>query len=170
MSVRLSAPSSLKVNTGSMRTVPRSMSRPLAPRTGRVVPDGKDVHRTPVRELARTLGLLPRSPVTPGGITVLDRTRGTTVVMVLHDLNLAARYADRLIALASGGPHAAGSTRDVMTEDTVRSVYGTESRVIEDPVSGKPPVLPIGRHHTTATTPATTTATAVTDGDGGAKS
>ncbi|MFC9465943.1 hypothetical protein [Streptomyces coelicoflavus] len=38
-----------------------------------------------------------------------------------------------------------------MTEDTVRSVYGMESRVIEDPVSGRPLVLPIGRHHTTAT-------------------
>ncbi|MFE5256887.1 hypothetical protein [Streptomyces coelicoflavus] len=38
-----------------------------------------------------------------------------------------------------------------MTEDTVRSVYGMESRVIEDPVSGRPLVLPVGRHHTTAT-------------------
>jgi iron complex transport system ATP-binding protein len=36
-----------------------------------------------------------------------------------------------------------------MTEDTVRAVYGMDSRVIEDPVSGKPLVLPIGRHHST---------------------
>ncbi|MGX1225527.1 iron complex transport system ATP-binding protein [Streptomyces ambofaciens] len=164
-------------------TLLRSMSRLLAPRAGRVVLDGREVHRTPAKELARTLGLLPQSPVTPEGNTVLDlvgrgrhphqrafsrwtakddeavaaaleathttdlmdravdelsggqrqrvwiamalaqqtdlllldepttfldishqievldlltdlnRTRGTTIVMVLHDLNLAARYA-----------------------------------------------------------------------------
>lgn len=38
-----------------------------------------------------------------------------------------------------------------MTEDTVRAVYGMESRVIEDPVPGEPLVLPIGCHHSTAT-------------------
>ncbi|WP_434092047.1 ABC transporter ATP-binding protein [Streptomyces coelicoflavus] len=145
-------------------TLLRSMSRLPAPRAGRVVLDGKEVHRTPAKELARTLGLLPQSPVTPEGITVLDlltdlnRTRGTTIVMVLHDLNLAARYADRLIAPAAGGLHAAGNTEEVMTEDTVRSVYGMESRVIEDPVSGRPLVLPVGRHHTTPTTPTATVA------------
>jgi iron complex transport system ATP-binding protein len=36
-----------------------------------------------------------------------------------------------------------------MTEDTVRAVYGMESRVVDDPVSGRPLVLPIGRHHST---------------------
>ncbi|MFD0432068.1 ABC transporter ATP-binding protein [Streptomyces zhihengii] len=80
-------------------------------------------------------------------LTDLNRTRGTTIVMTLHDLNLAARYADRLIALADGRLHATGTTEEVMTEDTVRAVYGMDSRVIEDPVSGKPLVLPIGRHN-----------------------
>ena len=83
--------------------------------------------------------------------TDLNRTRGATIVMVLHDLDPAARYADRLMALASGRLHAAGTPEEVMTEDTVRAVYGMESRVIEDPVPGKPLVLPIGRHHSTAT-------------------
>ncbi|OWA20446.1 hypothetical protein B9W64_05930 [Streptomyces sp. CS159] len=138
-------------NVCGKSTLLRSMSRLLAPRAGRVVLDGKEVHRTPAEELARTLGLLPQSPVTPEGITDLNRTRGTTIVMVLHDLNLAARYADRLIAPAAGGLHAAGNTEEVMTGDTVRSVYGMESRVIEDPVSGRPLVLPVGRHHTTPT-------------------
>src|SRR3712207_7754869 len=44
-------------------------------------------------------------------LTDLNRTRGTTVVMVLHDLNLAARYADHLVALADGRVHAAGGDR-----------------------------------------------------------
>ncbi|ALJ20724.1 ABC transporter ATP-binding protein [Microbacterium sp. No. 7] len=80
-------------------------------------------------------------------LTDLNRTRGTTIVMVLHDLNLAARYADHLVAIADGGVHAAGAPADVLTEQTVRAVFGLESRVIVDPVSGKPLMLPIGRHH-----------------------
>src|SRR3546814_12283258 len=48
------------------------MSRLIAPRQGHVLLDGKSVHRTPTRELARTLGLLPQSPIAPEGITVAD--------------------------------------------------------------------------------------------------
>ncbi|MEV7898295.1 ABC transporter ATP-binding protein [Streptomyces cyaneofuscatus] len=224
-------------NACGKSTLLRSMSRLLAPREGRVVLDGKEVHRLPAKELARTLGLLPQSPVAPEGITVsdlvgrgrhphqslfsrwnekddaavasaleatatepladravdelsggqrqrvwiamalaqqtdlllldepttfldashqievldlltdLNRSRGTTIVMVLHDLNLAARYADHLIALADGTLHAAGTPAEVLTEETVRAVFGLESRVVEDPVSGRPLMLPIGRHH-----------------------
>ncbi|MCM6762442.1 ABC transporter ATP-binding protein [Rathayibacter sp. ZW T2_19] len=76
----------------------------------------------------------------------LNRTRGTTVVMVLHDLNLAARYADHLVALAGGTVHASGAPVDVLTEDTVRAVFGLDSRVITDPTSGTPLMLPLGRH------------------------
>ncbi|MFK0146494.1 ABC transporter ATP-binding protein [Streptomyces griseus] len=224
-------------NACGKSTLLRSMSRLLAPRAGRVVLDGKQVHRLPARELARTLGLLPQSPVAPEGITVFDlvgrgrhphqgifsrwnekddaavaaaleathtepladravdelsggqrqrvwiamalaqqtdlllldepttfldashqievldlltdlnRSRGTTIVMVLHDLNLAARYADHLIALADGGLHASGTPFEVLTEETVRAVFDLDSRIIEDPVSGRPLMLPIGRHH-----------------------
>ncbi|WP_433395315.1 ABC transporter ATP-binding protein [Streptomyces sp. CA-146814] len=224
-------------NACGKSTLLRSMSRLLAPREGRVVLDGKEVHRLPAKELARTLGLLPQSPVAPEGITVsdlvgrgrhphqsmfsrwnekddaavasaleatatetladravdelsggqrqrvwiamalaqqtdlllldepttfldashqievldlltdLNRSRGTTIVMVLHDLNLAARYADHLIALADGKLHSFGTPAEVLTEETVRAVFGLESRVIEDPVSGRPLMLPIGRHH-----------------------
>ncbi|MEK8169039.1 ABC transporter ATP-binding protein [Streptomyces sp. M19] len=184
-------------NACGKSTLLRSMSRLLAPRAGRVVLDGEEVHRLPAKELARTLGLLPQSPVAPraspsptssaagatrtrgllplerggrrrrgggpGGhahhaarrplrgravrgqrqrvwiamalaqqtdlllldepttfldashqievldlLTDLNQARGTTIVMVLHDLNLAARYADHLIALAAGRLHAAG--------------------------------------------------------------
>ena len=224
-------------NACGKSTLLRSMSRLLPPREGRVVLDGKEVHRLPAKELARTLGLLPQSPVAPEGITVADlvgrgrhphqgvfsrwnekdddavasaleatrtttladrsvdelsggqrqrvwiamalaqqtdlllldepttfldashqievldlltdlnHTRGTTVVMVLHDLNLAARYADHLIALAAGRLHAAGAPAEVLTEESVRAVFGLDSRIIEDPVSGRPLMLPIGRHH-----------------------
>ncbi|MDT0267707.1 ABC transporter ATP-binding protein [Streptomyces sp. DSM 44915] len=225
-------------NACGKSTLLRSMSRLLTPRDGRVVLDGKAVHRLPAKQLARTLGLLPQSPVAPEGITVLDlvgrgrhphqgvfsrwserddaavaaaleatgtteladravdelsggqrqrvwiamvlaqgtdlllldepttfldvshqvevldlltdlnRDRGTTIVMVLHDLNLAARYADHLIALADGGLHATGAPGEVLTEECVRAVFGLDSRIIQDPVSGRPLMLPIGRHHT----------------------
>ena len=76
----------------------------------------------------------------------LNRARGTTVVMVLHDLNLGARYGDHLVALADGRVHAAGPPERVLTEDNVHAVFGLESRILTDPTSGRPIMLPIGRH------------------------
>ncbi|GAA0277104.1 ABC transporter ATP-binding protein [Cryptosporangium japonicum] len=224
-------------NACGKSTLLRSMTRLLAPRAGHVLLDGKAVHKIPPKELARTLGLLPQSPIAPEGITVADlvsrgrhphqrvlarwsreddravaaaldatstaeladrsvdelsggqrqrvwiamalaqqtdvllldepttfldvshqvevldlltdlnATRGTTIVMVLHDLNMAARYADHLIALAEGRLHAAGEPAQVLTEDTVRAVFGLDSRIITDPTSDKPLMLPLGRHH-----------------------
>ena len=224
-------------NACGKSTLLRSMSRLLTPRGGHVLLDGKQVHRLPAKQLARTLGLLPQSPTAPEGITVADlvgrgrnphqrmfsrwsreddaavaaaldatqtaeladravdelsggqrqrvwiamalaqqtdlllldepttfldvshqievldlltdlnRDRGTTIVMVLHDLNLAARYADHLIALADRQLHAAGEPAEVLTEECVRAVFGLDSRVIIDPTSDKPLMLPIGRHH-----------------------
>jgi iron complex transport system ATP-binding protein len=81
----------------------------------------------------------------------LNRTRGTTIVMVLHDLNLAARYADHLVAMVDGSPHAEGTPEAVLTEEMVRTVFGLESRIIIDPTSGRPMMLPIGRHRMTVT-------------------
>ncbi len=227
-------------NACGKSTLLRSMSRLLTPRAGSVLLDGTAVHRLPAKALARTLGLLPQSPVAPEGITVADvvgrgrhphqgvfsrwshaddvavaealeatdtveladravdelsggqrqrawiamalaqqtdvllldepttfldvshqvevldlltdlnRTRGTTIVMVLHDLNLAARYADHLVAIRDGRMYSAGSPEEVLTAPAVEAVFGMRSRVIPDPVSGKPMVLPIGRHHSLA--------------------
>ena len=81
-------------------------------------------------------------------ITDLNRKRGTTVAIVLHDLNLAARYADHVIAMKGGAVVAEGASIDVVTEDLVRNVFGLDSRVLPDPVSGTPLVIPLGRHHT----------------------
>lgn len=227
-------------NACGKSTLLRSMSRLLAPRTGHVLLDGREVHRMPAKELARTLGLLPQSPIAPEGITVADlvsrgrhphqgilsrwsrqddaavaaaldatrtadladravdelsggqrqrvwiamalaqqtdlllldepttfldvshqvevldlltdlnHARGTTIVMVLHDLNMAARYADQLIALANGKLHAAGEPAEVLTEECVLAVFGLASQVITDPTSGRPLMLPLGRHHVRA--------------------
>lgn len=74
----------------------------------------------------------------------LVRERGRTVVLVLHDLNLAARTADHLVVLRDGRVHAQGRPADLLDESLVRAVFGVESRVIRDPVHGSPLVVPIG--------------------------
>lgn len=73
----------------------------------------------------------------------LNAERGRTVVVVLHDLNLACRYADHVVAMCDGALVASGAPHDVIDADTVRMVFGLESMVIDDPVSGTPLVVPI---------------------------
>nr|WP_285292341.1 ABC transporter ATP-binding protein [Aureimonas altamirensis] len=223
-------------NACGKSTLLRAMSRLLRPRGGRVLLDGKDIHRTAPRALARKLGLLPQSPIAPEGITVLDlvgrgrnphlgllsgwsrrdeeavtaalqatqtlelaerpvdelsggqrqrvwiamalaqetelllldepttfldirhqvevldllldlnRAGGITIVMVLHDLNLASRYCDTLIAMAGGRLHAIGPPDVVLTASMVHQVFGIDSSIVTDPLSGRPMMLPIGRH------------------------
>lgn len=225
-------------NASGKSTLLRSMSRLLAPARGHVLLDGQQIHRMPAKQLARTLGLLPQSPITPEGITVADlvgrgrhphqglfsrwsaaddsavasaldttgtadladrpvdelsggqrqrvwvamalaqgtdlllldepttfldvshqievldlltdlnRERGTTVAMVLHDLNLAARYSDQLVMIAGGSVAAAGTPAEVLTEQRILEVFGVRSRIITDPVSGTPLMVPLSRHHT----------------------
>jgi iron complex transport system ATP-binding protein len=74
----------------------------------------------------------------------LHSEAGRTVVMVLHDLNLAARYADRLVAMRDGHIVAAGKPAEVITEELLAEVFGLAARVIPDPVAGTPLVVPIG--------------------------
>jgi iron complex transport system ATP-binding protein len=74
----------------------------------------------------------------------LHHERGRTVVMVLHDLNLAARYAGRLVAMKAGRIVAQGRPAEVITEPLLREVFGLEARVIPDPVAGTPLVVPVG--------------------------
>jgi iron complex transport system ATP-binding protein len=89
-------------------------------------------------------------------VTDLNRQRGTTVAIVLHDLNLAARYADHVIALKAGQIVAEGASSSVITEQLVRNVFGLESRVVPDPASGTPLIIPLGRHHADPKIPTTT--------------
>ncbi|AIY02522.1 Fe3+-siderophore transport system, ATP-binding protein [Arthrobacter sp. PAMC 25486] len=78
-------------------------------------------------------------------VSELNARRGITVAIVLHDLNLAARYADHLIAMKSGAIVAQGMPGQVLTAELVRRVFGLESVVVADPVVGTPMVVPIGR-------------------------
>jgi len=225
-------------------TLLRALARLISPREGQVILDGKALHGRPTKEIARTLGLLPQSPIAPEGIAVADlvgrgrhphqkllarwsshdyevvaralastgiedladrsvdelsggqrqrawiamalaqetdillldepttfldvahqvevldlltdlnRDRGTTIVMVLHDMNLAARYADHLFALRAGGVVASGAPGEVMTSELIREVFDLDALVVPDPVSGSPIVLPRGRHHVSSRVPA----------------
>jgi iron complex transport system ATP-binding protein len=83
-------------------------------------------------------------------LTDLNRDRGATVVMVLHDLNLAARYADHLVVMTEGRIVASGTPGEVITAETVESAFGLECVVTTDPVAKTPLVIPIGRHHRAA--------------------
>ncbi|GAA3814300.1 ABC transporter ATP-binding protein [Sphaerisporangium flaviroseum] len=80
-------------------------------------------------------------------ITDLNRRENRTVVMVLHDLNQACRYADHVIAMKSGRIIAEGSPPDVITARTVEDIFDLRCQVTTDPVSGTPLVIPMGRHH-----------------------
>ena len=227
-------------------TLLRALARLIPPREGRVVLDGKALQGRPTKEIARTLGLLPQSPIAPEGIAVTDlvgrgrhphqkllarwsahdydivagalaatgiadlaeravdelsggqrqrvwiamalaqetdillldepttfldvahqidvldlltdlnRDRGTTIVMVLHDINMAARYADHLFAVREGEIVASGAPSDVVTADLIRDVFDLDALVVGDPVSGTPIVLPRGRHHVLAAVAGTT--------------
>lgn len=72
----------------------------------------------------------------------LNRARGTTVVMVLHDLNLACRYAGHLIAMRDGAILAAGRPERIVTPDFMQAVFGLDAMVIADPCTGTPLVVP----------------------------
>ena len=72
----------------------------------------------------------------------LNRESGRTVVVVLHDLNLACRYAHHLVAMRDGRIVASGAPKDVITAETVGAVFGLTATVIDCPVSATPLVVP----------------------------
>ncbi|ALC31430.1 ABC transporter ATP-binding protein [Streptomyces sp. CFMR 7] len=72
---------------------------------------------------------------------------GCTVVMVLHDLNLATRYSDNLIVMRAGRILAQGHPRDVITAELLHEAFGLQATVIDDPVGDRPLIVPIGRTH-----------------------
>ncbi|KAB8130768.1 ABC transporter ATP-binding protein [Gracilibacillus oryzae] len=80
-------------------------------------------------------------------LTDLNRKYGTTIVMVLHDINLSARYADNMFALHEGKLVAEGAPSEVITETMIQDIFGLHCMVVDDPVSGSPSVVPIGRYH-----------------------
>ncbi|MBP1886393.1 ABC transporter ATP-binding protein [Sinorhizobium mexicanum] len=73
----------------------------------------------------------------------LNRKQGRTIVMVVHDLNHAAQYADHIVAVANGGVHAAGRPTELLTPDLIKAVFGIHAVVVSNPVDGTPLCLPI---------------------------
>ncbi|MDT0274598.1 ABC transporter ATP-binding protein [Blastococcus goldschmidtiae] len=216
-------------------TLLRALGRLLRPTGGQVLLDGRAIARTPTREVAKVLGLLPQSPIAPEGLTVADLVargrhphqswvrqwsrddesvvaealdwtdmaalsarpvdqlsggqrqrawismalaqgtdlllldepttyldlahqidvlelvgrlhaeRGRTVAVVLHDLNLAARYAQRLVAMKDGVLVASGTPAEVLTPELLAGVFDLEARIVPDPVTGTPMVVPVRR-------------------------
>ena len=75
--------------------------------------------------------------------------RGRTVVMVLHDVNQACRYADQIVAVHGGRVFAAGPPSEVVDAAFIREVFGLDARVVEDPVTGTPLCLPTAQSRRT---------------------
>jgi iron complex transport system ATP-binding protein len=75
----------------------------------------------------------------------LHAEAGRTVIMVLHDLNMAARYAQQLIAMRTGKIIAQGPACDVITEPLLRQIFELDAQVLTDPIAGTPLVVPVGR-------------------------
>lgn len=74
------------------------------------------------------------------------RLQGKTLVVVLHDLNLASRYADQLVLLHQGQILQQGPAAAVLQAATIEQAYGQAVTVVTDPVFGTPWVIPTGRH------------------------
>ncbi|MEP1444565.1 MAG: ABC transporter ATP-binding protein [Paraglaciecola sp.] len=72
----------------------------------------------------------------------LNKHQGRTIVMVLHDLNLAARYADFMIAMKDGNIIATGTPQDVVVSSIINKLFNLPNLIISDPVSHTPLVVP----------------------------
>lgn len=75
-------------------------------------------------------------------ITKLSEESETTVVAILHDINLAARFADHIIALKDGALQAEGTPEDVITPEIMETVFSLKCQVIRDPIHEKPHIIP----------------------------
>jgi iron complex transport system ATP-binding protein len=73
----------------------------------------------------------------------LNRTEGLTVVMILHDLNLASEYCEKMILMDKGNIEITGTPKEVLTYENIEKVYKTVVVVKENPFSKKPYVIPV---------------------------
>jgi iron complex transport system ATP-binding protein len=78
-------------------------------------------------------------------IRYLNKEHGLTVVMVLHDLNQAARYAGRVVVLKQGDIYADGTPQEVLTSETLREVFGVQAQVLAGPEGVDLVIVPMGR-------------------------
>ena len=72
----------------------------------------------------------------------LNKARKTTIVAILHDINLSIRYADHIFAMKKGKLIAEGNPKDIITPDLMQTIYGMDSTIINDPETGDPYVIP----------------------------
>ena len=80
-------------------------------------------------------------------LTDLNRKRGTTIVMVLHDINQAIKYSHNIVIMKNGSIVNEGSPEDIITSELINDVFGLDCEVIKDPVSYSPFIIPKGRHY-----------------------
>ncbi|MCG7408071.1 ABC transporter ATP-binding protein [Paenibacillus sp. ACRRX] len=216
-------------------TLLRSLARLMKPNQGSVLLDGRDIHQSATKEVARKMAILPQGPVAPEGLTVhqlvkqgrypyqtwlkqwseedeklvsyalkvtnmepfadrsvdalsggqrqrawiamtlaqntdiilldepttyldmshqieildllyeLNRKEGRTIAMVLHDLNLACRYADHIIAVRDKGIYNQGAPESILTPQLVKDVFHMECVICSDPLFGTPMCVPRGK-------------------------
>ena len=77
----------------------------------------------------------------------LNEAEGKTIVMVLHDINMACEYSHKLFALRAGQLVAQGHPREVLKADLIRDVFGIDAHILEHPTSGVPMCVPIPAPH-----------------------
>ncbi|WP_077614050.1 ABC transporter ATP-binding protein [Caenibacillus caldisaponilyticus] len=75
----------------------------------------------------------------------LNRAEKRTIAMVLHDINLACRYADHIVAVHNGRIYAQGAPEEIINEQLMRDVFKIEAKIINDPLFGTPMCIPHGR-------------------------
>jgi iron complex transport system ATP-binding protein len=75
----------------------------------------------------------------------LNRNEKRTIVMVLHDLNLACRYADHLVAVHDKSVAIEGAPEDILTEEVVKQIFNMEALITRDPFFGTPLCIPKGK-------------------------
>lgn len=76
----------------------------------------------------------------------LNRTEGKTIVMVVHDLNHAARYAHHLVAIHEGAIYAEGEPLDMLTEKLLLDVFGVQAHIYAEEQTGVPICIPFKLH------------------------
>ncbi|WP_199721582.1 ATP-binding cassette domain-containing protein [Cellulomonas rhizosphaerae] len=134
-------------NASGKSTLLRGMARLLAPRGGRVLLDGASVHAMRSTQVAKVMGLLPRSPVAPDGITVGDLVaRGRYPHQGWFRHWTAADDLPRR-QLPGRGARPAHRQADVIDADVIAEVFDLRCDVQVDPRSGRPMIVPVGRHH-----------------------
>ena len=71
----------------------------------------------------------------------LNQEAHKTIIMVLHDLNLLARFSDNLIAMKNGAICYHGQVEEVMTTDILRDIFSIEAQIVQDPIHNCPILL-----------------------------